>query len=281
MRAILMTLALVLAAQPALGAEPPADLAAISAQAEAGDPVAQNHLGYVYRTGLGVPKDMARAIAWYRKAAEQGHLQAQKSLGYIYNRGEGVPMDKVAGFHWYRQAAEQGDPTSLNNVAVAYATGTGVARDEALAIRFYGRAIAAGNTGAAKNLQILQNRQRRIAGAEAAQEAAAQEQELARQREAMLNLGAAPTVRTGAGKASDRGFGVKINVYVRNNAPFRARCEVIWEVGNSSLSVSHIKTLGPGEEAQFAQDGIPVNPMARCISDPSDPKAPPDWGADS
>jgi len=41
---------------------------------------AQYHLGVCYLNGNGVPKDKARAVHWYRKAAAQGLAEAQKAL---------------------------------------------------------------------------------------------------------------------------------------------------------------------------------------------------------
>lgn len=41
---------------------------------------AQNNLGFMYENGLGVPKDIQQATAWYRKAAEQGLPPAQETL---------------------------------------------------------------------------------------------------------------------------------------------------------------------------------------------------------
>ena len=37
--------------------------------AEQGDACAQNGLGKIYRSGLGVPEDYAEALKWYRLAA--------------------------------------------------------------------------------------------------------------------------------------------------------------------------------------------------------------------
>jgi hypothetical protein len=45
-----------------------------------GDPVEQNHLGYMYRNGQGVTKNEAEAVKWYRRAAEQGNVDAKQDL---------------------------------------------------------------------------------------------------------------------------------------------------------------------------------------------------------
>jgi TPR repeat protein len=43
----------------------------------------QNNLGNKYREGLGVKRDYAEAVKWFRKAAEQGHDNARKKLGRV------------------------------------------------------------------------------------------------------------------------------------------------------------------------------------------------------
>ena len=59
--------------------------------------------------GEGVPKDAAKAVEWYTKAAEQGHADAQNNLGVMYDTGEGVPRDLVRAYVWFNLAAAQGD----------------------------------------------------------------------------------------------------------------------------------------------------------------------------
>ncbi len=46
-----------------------------------GEAEAQFKLAYRYSTGQGMPKDYAKALEWYRKAAAQGHARAQYNLG--------------------------------------------------------------------------------------------------------------------------------------------------------------------------------------------------------
>ena len=42
-----------------------------------------NMLGHYYRSGFGVEKNYAEAVAWYRKAAEQGHPYAHERLARL------------------------------------------------------------------------------------------------------------------------------------------------------------------------------------------------------
>lgn len=41
---------------------------------------AQNQLGWCYERGVGVPKNRAEAVKWYRKAAEQGNSWVEDKL---------------------------------------------------------------------------------------------------------------------------------------------------------------------------------------------------------
>lgn len=76
--------------------------------AEAGDPVAQNNIGFMYRKGRGIPLDEAEAVKWYRRAAEQGFPEAMTNLGFMYDEGRGVEQDFVESYKWFLLAAERG-----------------------------------------------------------------------------------------------------------------------------------------------------------------------------
>ena len=51
--------------------------------AEAGNPEAQNNVGYMYEEGLGVPQNYLLAMNWYRQAADNGLAEAQHNLGML------------------------------------------------------------------------------------------------------------------------------------------------------------------------------------------------------
>lgn len=116
-------------------------LTALEPLAEQGNVEAQLRLGLMYRNGLGVRSDSAKAMKWLRLAADQdnaeaqfvlsniyfwredyaeefklllrsaehGYVYAQDYLGNMYAFGLGdVPMDKVKAYLWYDRAAAQG-----------------------------------------------------------------------------------------------------------------------------------------------------------------------------
>jgi len=89
-------------------------LADVRAKAETGDAQAQFILGYAYRFGDDVEKDLVEAVKWYRKAAEQGHAMAQTTLGSAYSYGVWVKKDPTESAKWYRKAAEQEAGVTIN-----------------------------------------------------------------------------------------------------------------------------------------------------------------------
>jgi len=85
--------------------------------AEAGNPSAQAHLGFLFETGRGVPQNYTEAAMWFRRAAEQGDSFGQYSLGLLYDRGQGVPRDIVEASKWLNLAAA-GGPTKAREARV-------------------------------------------------------------------------------------------------------------------------------------------------------------------
>jgi len=97
--------------------------------ADAGDARAQFMMGTIYEQGLGVPKDLPTAAAWYRRAADGGNASAQYNLGVFYQFGKGVTKDSAEAARLLQMAAEQGHGRAQNNLSTFYFTGVGVARD--------------------------------------------------------------------------------------------------------------------------------------------------------
>jgi TPR repeat protein len=94
-------------------------LAEIRARAEIGDAQSQFELGWEFFSGtLGVTKDDAEAVKWYRKAAEQNHAGAQYNLGFCYASGEGVAKDEVEAYKWWLLAAGQGNDDAKHNMTI-------------------------------------------------------------------------------------------------------------------------------------------------------------------
>jgi len=116
-------------------------LADVRAKAEKGDAQSQYELGSAFSFGdIGVAKDEAEAVKWYRKAAEQNYATAQVSLGVCYQYGQGVAKDEAQAVKWYRKAVQQNLALAQASLGVCYQNGQGVAKDEAEAMKWYRKA---------------------------------------------------------------------------------------------------------------------------------------------
>ena len=77
------------------------------ALAEQGYPLAECQIGYFYYDGLGVEKDLEKAVYWTRRAADHGDRDGQCNLAWFYEDAIGVERDMEQANFWYRKAALQ------------------------------------------------------------------------------------------------------------------------------------------------------------------------------
>jgi len=77
------------------------------------DAVAAFNLGSRYLQGIGVYKDEAQALIWYRVAADQYLPEALNDLAFMFSRGKGGVSNKVAGYALYSVSAVK-DPSGSN-----------------------------------------------------------------------------------------------------------------------------------------------------------------------
>lgn len=107
------------------------------------------------QAGLGVPKDFAKAAAWYRIGAEKGVAFAQRRLGLLYLNGDGVPQDYVEAIMWLRKAAaEPGDAEAQNALGDCYFHGRGVTSDFFEAVKWYRKAADQEHAQSHENLGV-------------------------------------------------------------------------------------------------------------------------------
>ena len=127
------------------------------ARANAGDANSQYLVAFAYQNGVGVPKDLAQAAKWYRKAAEAGNRRSMEILGTLYERGlGGLPKDDVQAVNWYRKAAEAGDAFGMNSLGSTYEHGQGgLPKDDAQAADWFRKAAEAGNKFGMNSLGIM------------------------------------------------------------------------------------------------------------------------------
>lgn len=70
----------------------------------------------MFQYGTGVPKDYAKAMSWFGKAAAQGSSDAENQLGWMYQFGQGVEPDDAKALTWYGLSADQGNIHGKNNL---------------------------------------------------------------------------------------------------------------------------------------------------------------------
>ena len=105
--------------------------------ANAGDPLAQNEIGYFYQAGIGVARDSARAAQWYQRAADGGFLEAKVNLGLAYLWGLGVRKDAQLGYELIHQAAIRDCGLADAYLGEMYYFGLGVPMDRNAARSWY------------------------------------------------------------------------------------------------------------------------------------------------
>jgi hypothetical protein len=156
------------------------------------DEKAQYNVGLMYAQGLGVQKDMSKAVKWYEKSATQGNAFAQynlaqyyhyqgstdthayakakywyekcvknevkesyNNLGALYLEGLGVPKDEVKAFELFKQGADKLDASASINVALLYAWGKHVSHDKMKAYDYLKTALKQGRIEAEAYLDTL------------------------------------------------------------------------------------------------------------------------------
>ena len=86
-------------------------------------------LGIMYEKGVGVEKDISKAIDWYTKAANKGMAEAQYRLGRLYYFGKEVKRDPKKAAEWFDKAAQQGIGKAQYYLGKMYLKGDGVPKE--------------------------------------------------------------------------------------------------------------------------------------------------------
>lgn len=81
---------------------------AVAQSAAAGYPPSMFMLGIYYYNGIGVNKDIGKAIYWINAAANMRHGGAQCIMGYFNDIGILGRVDKNAAAMWYQMAINNG-----------------------------------------------------------------------------------------------------------------------------------------------------------------------------
>ncbi|MGM9972296.1 MAG: SEL1-like repeat protein [Anaeroplasmataceae bacterium] len=85
--------------------------------AEAGIKESQYNLGVIYENGEEIEHDYQKAKYWYEKSADQGYVYAQYKLGLLYEKQFQVFQKAI---YWYEKASEQGDVEAIHSLGLIY-----------------------------------------------------------------------------------------------------------------------------------------------------------------
>lgn len=143
----------------ALGRGDAMALPSLGGLADAGHVDAQLLLASLYETGGGgLPRDLAAARLWTRRAAEGGDRIAMHNLGLFLAQGEGGLRDAREAAVWFRRAAERGVVDSQYNLGLLHESGQGVPANLGEAYRWFSIAANAGDLRARQKQVELEAR---------------------------------------------------------------------------------------------------------------------------
>ncbi|MBS1776882.1 MAG: sel1 repeat family protein [Bacteroidetes bacterium] len=77
-------------------------------------------LGHCYSFGYGVEIDYTKAMHYYRLSCTKKIARAYGRIGYLFKNGQGVPKNLDSAILYYRQGALLNDGWSANSLAVIY-----------------------------------------------------------------------------------------------------------------------------------------------------------------
>jgi hypothetical protein len=88
------------------------DFSILKKQAEQGDGESLYSLGLIYDSGV-VPKNSEILFDLYSASARQGEYRAQETLGDMYLSGMGIKQDVSKSVEWFEKSAGQGNDEAL------------------------------------------------------------------------------------------------------------------------------------------------------------------------
>ena len=83
-----------------------------------GEMLGCNLLGVMYRDGVGVTQNLARAADLFQQACDGDMMESCSRLGVMYANGIGVTQDVARGLNLSQQACDGGDTQGCDNVEV-------------------------------------------------------------------------------------------------------------------------------------------------------------------
>ncbi|MGN0917568.1 MAG: tetratricopeptide repeat protein [Oxalobacter sp.] len=125
---------------------------AIRDLAETGDPCATFHMGKIYSLGIGVVRDVNRAVEWYEKAMALNEARAFGNLGWFYQEGTGVKKDPVKAFELLTHAGNDGVLSAKTASGTMLLKGEGCGKDVEAGLKRIEEAFEAGYLNAGNHL---------------------------------------------------------------------------------------------------------------------------------
>lgn len=100
-----------------------------------------NRLGYVYRLGKGVLKNVSLGYNYYKKSSDMGNEEGICMLGLCYEKGEGVNKNLKEAVRLYQIAEKKGSATAAAYLGTMYYLGEGgLSKNRNMAIRLWTKA---------------------------------------------------------------------------------------------------------------------------------------------
>lgn len=122
------------------------------ADADAGEKNCQSWLGWLYKNGFGVERNLPLSVTYFKSCAAKGQMYCEEMLGDSYKNGMGVNVDYAEALRLFRSSAAKGNPWAFNNLGNMYRAGQGVTKDSVQAVKQYKIAADKGNGQAQANL---------------------------------------------------------------------------------------------------------------------------------
>ncbi|MDR3135211.1 MAG: sel1 repeat family protein, partial [Deltaproteobacteria bacterium] len=108
----------------------------VKALAAQGSPIHLNELGMMHAFGKGVPKDRAKAIALFEKAASMGFLMALFNHANLLLGEQENPEDEVKAIELFNEAVNKGHLLSMNQLGYFYEHGLHGVQDLGKALEY-------------------------------------------------------------------------------------------------------------------------------------------------
>ena len=124
---------------------------------DGGNAAVMHRLGRMYAGGIGVARDDAEAIRWFRMGAAAGNLNATTMYAVGLIEGRGTGKDPQEGVRLLKSVAGSGNADAMHRLAVVLVNGKFVDKDIPEAVHLLTKASEAGHAPAIVDLAVMYN----------------------------------------------------------------------------------------------------------------------------